>query len=87
MNSTSAVTVLTCSKAPPDPYTSEVALCRCNEEIDAAFLKFQRKDVGSILIQHGKGVLGSQVGIGWICTILNSAGVLWQKYALYNNTA
>ena len=35
----------------------------------------------------GGGVPVDQVGVGWVCTIVNSAGVLWLKCALHKHIA
>ena len=35
----------------------------------------------------GGGVPVDQVGVGWVCTIVNSAGVLWLKCALHNHSS
>ena len=52
------------------------------------FTKALREGDGCHLTLGGGGVLVDQVGVGWVCTIVNSAGVPWLiECAFYKHTS
>ena len=65
--------LLTCSESPSHLHTLVSALCRHNVVVVGVSFQLLSEGGGGILIHCGQGVLISQVGVGWVCTILNSA--------------
>ena len=69
--------VPTSSKPPPYSHTLGAALCRHNVVVVDVSSELLREGDGCNSTQGGGGVPIDQVGIGWICTILNGAVVPW----------
>ena len=69
----------TCPKAPPYPHTLRVTFCRYNVVVGGVSSQFLREDNGGYSTQCEGGVPVDQVGIGWVCTIVNSAVVFSLK--------
>ena len=73
----------TCSKCSPQPHTLRAALCRHSEVVSGFCLEATGKGDGGHSIQGRGGVSGGQVGVRWICAIVNSAGVPWLKHTVH----
>ena len=77
----------TCLELPLQPHTLRVALCRHNVVVDGIFSEPLREGDGRRSTLGGGSVPVDQVGVGWLCTIVNGAGVPWlKKCALHNDT-
>ena len=76
----------TCSKCSSNPHTLRVALSRHNEVVDGVSLEVLGEGYGGRSIQGGGGITVDQVGVRWICTIVNSAGVPWLKHTVHKYT-
>ena len=64
-------------KPPLHPHTTGVALCRYSVVVGGVSSESLREcDSGCSTIGVG-GVPVDQIGVGWVCTIVNSAGVPW----------
>ena len=65
----------TCSESALHPYTLEVTHCRYDIVISSISFEFLGKGDSCQMIYGGGVVSAVQVGVGWICTIVNSADV------------
>ena len=63
----------TYSKSPLHSYTQGAGLCRYNVVVGGVSSKLLREDDGGCSTQGGGGVPVDQVGVRWVCTILNGA--------------
>ena len=77
----------TCLKSPSYPHTLGVALCRYSVVVGGVSSESLREGDGGHSTLGGGGVPVDQVGVGWVCTIVNGAGVPWLKCALYKHIA
>ena len=77
------VCIYTRSKSPPHPHTLGAAPCRHNVVVGGVSSYLLRQDDSGYLTLGGGGVPVVQVGVGWVCTIVNGAVKLWLKYALH----
>ena len=73
----------TCFKAPLHPYTLGIAYRRHN--VEGVSSEPLREGDGGCLTLGGGGVPVDQVGVGWVCTIVNVAVVPWLKCALHKD--
>ena len=78
-----SVKLLTCSESPPFPHTLGAAHHRHNVVVGGVPSEPLREGDGCHSTQGGGGVPVDQVGVGWVYTIVNGAGVLWLKCALH----
>ena len=69
----------TCLESPTHPHTHGVVFHRYNIVICYVSSEFPRKGDGGSLICSTGSVPVDQVGVGWVCTIVNGAGVPWPK--------
>ena len=77
----------TYSKPPPYPHTLRTAHCRHNVVVGGVSSELLREGNGGHSTQCGGGVPVDQVSVGWVCTIVNGAGVPWLKEcALHKDT-
>ena len=67
----------TCPKSPLHPYTLGVVLCRHSVVVDCVCSEPLRQNDGDYLTQGGGDVPVHKVGVGWVRTIVNGAGVSW----------
>ena len=65
----------TCFKAPLHPHTLGAAHCRHN--VEGVSSEPLREGDGGYSTQSGGVVLIDQVGVGWVCTIVNGTGIPW----------
>ena len=70
-------------KSPPHPHTVGAAPCRHNVVVGGVSSELLREGDDGHLTQGGGGVPVVQVGVGWVCTIVNGAVIPWLKYALH----
>ena len=73
----------TCLESPWYPHTLGAAHCRHNVVVGCISSESLRKCDGCHSTEGGGGVTVDQVGVGWVCTIVNGAGVPWLKSALH----
>ena len=66
-------------KPPLNPHTLSSVLHRHNIVVSGVRSKPLREGNGGSSIWGGGGVSVEQVSVGWVCTILNGAGVPWLK--------
>ena len=77
----------TCSKPSSHSHTLGATFCRCNIVVGSVFTEPLRECDGSLSTKGWGGVPVDQVGVGWVCTIVNGAGVPWlNKNALHKGT-
>ena len=67
----------TCFKASLHPHTLGATHCRHNVVVSGGFTEPLREGDGCHLTLGGGGVLVDQVGVRWVCTIVNGADVSW----------
>ena len=68
---------LTCSKPSTDPHTLGAAHCSDNVVVGSVSSELLREDNSSDSILGGGSVPVVQVGVEWVCTIVNDAVVDW----------
>ena len=68
-------------KSPTNPDTMRVAFCRHNIVVSSVISESLRESDGGCLTQGGGSIFMDQVGVGWVCTIVNAAIVHWMKCA------
>ena len=74
----------TCFKAPLHLHTLGAAHCRHN--VEGVSSEPLRECDSGLSTQGGGGVPVNQVGVGWVRTVVNGAGVPWlEKYALHKH--
>ena len=74
-------------ESSPYPHTLGAAHCRHNVVVSGVSSETLGEVDGGCSIQCGGGVPVNQVGVGWVCTIGNGAGVPWlEKCALHKHT-
>ena len=73
----------TCSECPTQPHTLGSTLCRHNEVVISVSLEVLREGDGGHSALSGGGVPVDQVGVRWVCTIVNGASVHWLKNAIH----
>ena len=71
------------SKSPPHPHTLGAAPCRHNVVVGDVSSEFLREGDDGRSTLGGRGVPVVQVGVGWVCTIVNGVVKPWLKYALH----
>ena len=76
----------TCFKAPLHPHTCALGAAHCRHNVEDVSSEPLREGDGCHLTLGGGGVPVDQVGVGWVCTIVNGAGVLWLKCALHKGS-
>ena len=69
----------TCLKSPPHPHTVGVCHCRHNVVVGDICSETLRESDDDYSTQGGGDVPVVQVGVGWACTIVNSAVIPWLK--------
>jgi len=67
----------TCLESPLHPLTMRAAHCRHNVVVGGVSSEPLRECDGCHSTLGGGGVPVDQVGVGWVCTIVNGAGVPW----------
>ena len=67
----------TCLESPPHPHTLGAAHCRHNVVVGGVPSEPLRESDGCQSTLGGSGVPIDQVGVRWVCTIVNGAGVPW----------
>ena len=67
----------TCLESPPHPHTLGAAHCRHNVVVGGVPSEPLRESDGCQSTLGGSGVPIDEVGVGWVCTIVNGAGVPW----------
>ena len=67
----------TCMECPSYPHTLGVALCRYNVVVGSVSSELMREGDDGRSTLGGGGVPVDQVGVGWVHTIVNGAGVPW----------
>ena len=72
-------------ESPPFPHTLGAAQCRHNVVVGGVPSEPLRESDSSHSTLGGGGVPIDQVGVGWVCTILNGTGVPWLKCALHKH--
>ena len=78
----------TCLEPPLHPHTLGAALCRHNVVVGGVSSESLRENDGGHSTLGGGSVPVDQVGVGWVCTIVNGAGILWlKKCALHKHIA
>ena len=77
--------MLTSSESSSHLHTLGTALCRHNVVVVSVSFELLSEGDGDILIHCIQGVLISQVGVGWVCTILNSAVIPSHKKCTLHN--
>ena len=70
-------------KSPPHPHTVGAAPCRHNVVVGGVSSELLRESDGGPSTQGGGGVPVVQLGVGWVCAIVNGAVKPWLKYALH----
>ena len=70
----------TCLECPSYPHTLGAALCRHNVVVGGVSSEPLREGDGGHSTLGGGGVPVDQVGVGWVCTIVNGVGVPWLTY-------
>ena len=80
-----AIEIYTCLEFPMYPHTEGVALHRYNIVVCYISSELLWKGDGGCSTQSGGSVPVDQVGVGWVCTIVNGAGVPW-LCALHNHS-
>ena len=75
--------ISTCLESPPFPHTLGAAHYRHSVVVGGVSSEPLRESDGGHSTLGGGGVPVDQVGVGWVCTIVNSAGVSWLKCALH----
>jgi len=73
----------TCSECPTHSLTPQGIICRHNKVISGVPLDLLREGDGGHSTLGGGGITIDQVGVRWISTIVNGAGVPWLKHALH----
>ena len=73
----SCLQLCTCLESPSYPHTMRAAHCRHNVVVGGVPSEPLREGDGGLSTLGGSGVPIDQVGVGWVCTIVNGAGVLW----------
>ena len=76
----------TCLEPPTHPHTHGVAFHRYNIVVCYVSSEPLREGDGCHSTLGGGGVPVDQVGVGWVCTIVNGAGVPWLKCALHKHS-
>ena len=66
-------------KSPLNPHTRCSVLHRHDVVVGGVCSERLREGDGDHSTLGGGGVTVDQVGVGWVCTIVNSAGVPWLK--------
>ena len=70
------------------PQAYRVAFHRYNIVVCYISSELLRKGDGGGSIEGRGGVTVDQVGVGWVCTIVNGAGIPWlEKCALHNHSS
>ena len=64
-----------------------VAFCRRNIVVSGVISESLREGDGGCSTQGGGSVLIHEVGVGWVCTIVNVAVIHWMKCAFNNCTS
>ena len=64
-------------KPSTDPHTLGAAHCSDNVVVGSVSSELLREDNSSDFTQGERGVPVDQVGVGWVCTIVNGAVVAW----------
>ena len=77
----------TCLESPWYPHTLGAAHCRHNVAVGGVPFKSLRECDGGHSTEGGGHVPIDQVGVGWVCAIVNGAGVPWLKCALHKHIA
>ena len=72
----------TCLESPSYPLTLGAAHYRHSVVVGNVSYKTLRECDGGYSTLGGGGILVDQVGVGWVCTIVNGASVPWLKWAL-----
>ena len=67
----------TCLESPLYPHTLGAAHCRHSVVVGGVSSEPLRERDSSHSTLGGGGVPVDQVGVGWVCTIVNGAGVPW----------
>ena len=73
----------TCLESPPFPHTMGAAHCRHNVVVGGVPSKSLRECDGCHSTEGEGRVPVDQVDVGWVCTIVNGASILWLKCALH----
>ena len=74
-------------ESPLHSHTTRVALCRYNVVVGGVSSEALRESDSGCLTLGGGGIPVEQVGVGWVSTIVNAAGVFWLKNcALHKRT-
>ena len=66
-------------KSPLNPHTLCSVLHRHDVVVGGVCSEHLREGDGGLSTKGGGGVPVDQVGVGWVCTIVNSAGIFWLK--------
>ena len=74
-------------ESPSYPHTLGAAHCRHNVVVGGVSSESLRECDGGHSTEGGGRVAVDQVGVGWVCTIVNNAGVSWLKCALHKHIA
>jgi len=63
--------------------TLGTTVCRHNKVVSGTSLEVLGEGNDGHLTQGGGGISIDQVGVRWVCTIVNGAGIPWFKRALH----
>lgn len=76
----------TSSECPTHSLTPQGLICRHNKVISGVPLDLLREGDGGHSTLGSGGITVDEVGVIWISTIVNGAGVPWLKHALHVST-
>ena len=74
-------------KTPPNPHTQRVSFCRHNVVVGGVFFELLREADGCHSTWDVRGVPIDQIGVGWVCTIVNGTCVFSLKECALHNCA